>query len=569
MFGVTSPMLVYWGLRSTACFLGARLVFLQYREAKGKILKWWNLVITLLTILSALFIGLVSIRNHLRRIITFISFPLVNYFESFFEGITPRETVVWGFMMLVGLAWVFKWLAPSLAPTPGNENKINTPNTTVIVQPSPAINLAGLDSVGVAIGNIIKPFMLSHNNQSTIQQSDLTDTLANLQAVLQTILVHIKDMTITMDSMPKVNTLASSLLEMADLVQVEGAATRQTVKDIIEVQNGDNIQTGETNERDSDICDESDTEPNCPLVANAKVERSGKINKNMGRKKRPTTVAREQGVAAPPETLLEELRPKPQVVLTREDLDGFIGKTQQEIVTELHNREKQRRDKDKMPEYLTDVEKKLARTSLASLDRQWRLKAGWKLKPTDYIEIGQLVEEQLELPRNLVLRIIRNRRADDFTERMKVEGREVVRCDKCRRLYPVDSVHNCFVAAGWSKPAKRDGVPATREMVITQTGRGGIQIRQQVGVDADKLNDNYKRMAEYKLVLNDSGENNNNNNNQQSNKENRPSSNDDAEMADATTAQDPAVVLLTETNNPTTAVVQDKTTGQFFRLVPC
>ena len=179
-------------------------------------------------------------------------------------------------------------------------------------------------------------------------------------------------------------------------------------------------------------------------------------------------------------------------MLTAMELTEFTGKTPQEVIAELSRRQKEKINEDRLPKKLTEAERKLARTSLAALDRQWRIRAGWEIKTTDFQEIGQLNDAQLELPRTLILQLIRSRRRDNFIERMNTEGREVLRCTNYSQLYPADRDHNCFTAAGWARPAKKDGIPATREMLVTQTGKGGIRIRQQVGVDADKLNDNYE-----------------------------------------------------------------------------
>ena len=131
------------------------------------------------------------------------------------------------------------------------------------------------------------------------------------------------------------------------------------------------------------------------------------------------------------------------------------------------------------------------------------MSAGNSLRPTHYIEIGTPNEDQASLPRHLIKQLIQQRRDAGFVARMKGEGKVALECAKCRRMYIQGSTHNCFVATGWTTATKRDGVPAKRELLVTQSGGKAIHIRPQVGVDAQRLQENFEKLARYKLVLDD------------------------------------------------------------------
>jgi hypothetical protein len=567
MFGITKGVLAYWAAQAAVTVLVGRLVLLQYGELSKEAARWYNWLVTALTTIS---FGLLGAR-HLGRYLFDLGLGILKHTVAFSdiapEDMAIRELTCWCLLGVVGLVGVFKWLRPSLAPTPGTENAKDTPNTTVIVHPSPAINLAGLDSVGEAIGKILRPLINSTENGPVAKDSGFAEAVASLQEALKDILTHIQAVAIAIESMPRVNILSSSLLAVADLVHEEGAAIRQTVREVAENNRETDKEYPGFEIAHANTAEEDGFASTAPLVAGARIQKT-KETRSPKRVMRRENDTRERPTPVPQhEVLLDELKQKPPTIMTKEDFEDLVGKTQQEAVMELQRREKEDRNRDRLPEGLTKNEKEMACKSLAMLDRQWRMKAGWKIKPTDHIEIGQLTEEQLQLPRNLVLQIIRNRRAADFTERMRIEGREVVRCEKCRRLYPIDSIHNCFVATGFSRPARRDGVPATKEMLITQTGRGGIQIRQQVGVNADKLNENYKRMTEYKMVVADR-EKSQGETLQNSLLDGVPS-HGDASMGDSQTGEDPAVVLATNVEDYSDTRIRDKTTGQVFRLVPC
>lgn len=204
-------------------------------------------------------------------------------------------------------------------------------------------------------------------------------------------------------------------------------------------------------------------------------------------------------------TIVEkESVPVTRDILGGDDFKRFIGKKRKDIIEELKAEEKAIRDAERLPEGLTDEEKKHGRTSLAALDRMWRKRLNFGIKLTDYIEIGILDEEQLKLPRKYVKEIIQARRTADFLKRMKEEGRETIKCQQCNKIYLADKVHNCFFSK-WTSDTTKHGFPADKRIVISQTGTGNIQIAQRAQLNPKKLNDAYKKLTQYKMVLDDAG----------------------------------------------------------------
>jgi hypothetical protein len=387
-----------------------------------------------------------------------------------------------------------------------------SPSTTVIVQPSPILNIAGPESLPAAIAQIIQPRDYKGSATESQKQADdrawLEDRLMQFQEKLTKAFEDLKSQ---VDRLPQINALATSLMEVVDIVQEEGATMRQTVREGLARYTPQTLGVEVGNK---------DPETEEVMVAVAGVHKQASNQELMQRtikaraiekpdRKKLDTKKPEQIQAGSQNAFTQDLaRPEKELSIlnrpwTEQDLQQFVGKPLAEIAAKVSIQERDRKLALKTPEFLTEIEKETGKISLSTLDRQWRELAGWKIKPTDYIEIGTLNNEQVNLPRTLVRRIIRDRRAQDFMDRMREEGRETVKCEKCHRLYPADGNHNCFIASGWSSTKQRDGLPVTKQMVISQMGKGGIQIRPTVGVNAERLNENFQKLARFKLVLDD------------------------------------------------------------------
>ena len=48
-----------------------------------------------------------------------------------------------------------------------------------------------------------------------------------------------------------------------------------------------------------------------------------------------------------------------------------------------------------------------------------------------------------------------------------------------------------------------DGIPVKRELIVTQGGGRSVHIRPQIGVDAQQIQENFQKLARYKLVAED------------------------------------------------------------------
>jgi hypothetical protein len=566
----------YWGTRISMGLLAIRLLALQYREFRHSPMKWRLRLGALVTWSAAVVLCLLASAEWLVPVVVKALADTRQWIVVAGQGLSSREVALWIILAAMGVGKFVRvsGRGKSLVSEPGSAN---SPTTTVIVQPSPAVNIAGLEAINTAVQRVLAPL-----HSRTTSESPLIDCIRELKDILEktvatnnAILERITAVANNVDSIPKINTLATSILEMVDVVQEEGAATRQIIRDNLEAQQTDlrhtSIEPMARTDSDSGSEDDKDEKP---IVAIARGsfglsrDQKGKNSKYSNK-----DLARRSNMKITPadpmqqEELVKELRPQPPVLMTKEDVEKFIGKPQQEVAFEINRRERERREGARLPYYLTESEIELARASLAVLDRQWRMKAGLKIRAIDFIEIGNLTEEQLKLPRHLIRQLIRTRRTENFVERMREEGRETIRCGKCQRLYPADTTHNCFVAGGWSSNILREGVPATKEMVITQTGRGGIQIKQQIGLDAKRLNENYKKLSEYKMVLPNPDKLDNLEKNSGSDKSAENPNPIESMITEEATAVEPAIILTTGVTDETR--IKDSKSGRFFRVVPC
>jgi hypothetical protein len=176
----------------------------------------------------------------------------------------------------------------------------------------------------------------------------------------------------------------------------------------------------------------------------------------------------------------------PEATLTTEDLSQFAGKSLTEIIDVLKERLRESVVQP-LPEYLTDDEKAKAKTSLASLARDWKEQSKKKLHPGDYIEIGTLTDAEAELPRRHVQEFIGIRRKADMVKRLTGEGKKVYECSICKRVLTGTKPHSC-IKTNWTVGGRKKGTPEGNKMVISQTGTGNIQISKRTELDTEALN---------------------------------------------------------------------------------
>ena len=568
------PLVASWANWVILLLLLTRWVINKYRKFTGCLRKLWERTISALTALLALLLLYSIIEDHIK-----ISVQDCYDLISQYAWAIPTTT---SYNVGLGIMLVFPWLLlislaitrfgeripgeKSLVSEPGSSNRHNMPQdqpisdgTQVI---SPVINITGLETIGQAIEK-----MLAHITTAPIitkPQDTPNITESNIQR-LNTLIEQITEAVNLLEMIPKINTLSLGLQGIVDLIQEEGALTRNTLRDI----------THEPKSKLSESViamtptEEMELNQEWPVISNIKTTGEKNISKKTVK---PTTYRTKlieessRGSASQAnETLLEELKPRPPVILTKTDLDKLEGRPQHEVIAELTRREREHRVQFQLPSNLTAAEKEMGKESLAKLNRQWRMKAGYAIYPTDFISLGRLTDEQLTLPRNLIQQLIRNRRDENYKEHMREIGRELTRCEKCRRLYPIDATHNCFIAGGFTKETRKDGVPATRDMLVTQTGTGNILIKRQIGIDADKLNENYKKISEYKMILEDPPR-------AEDSMQNTPLAEQPASLSPGE-----ASVIIEESEDVGMEAIpkinalsfKDESTGQVFRLMRC
>jgi hypothetical protein len=179
-----------------------------------------------------------------------------------------------------------------------------------------------------------------------------------------------------------------------------------------------------------------------------------------------------------------------------EDLTkNFIGKSEGELLAELLKREKERKLAQKKSDYLTAEEQEMGQRDLGELDCFWRENAGYDIRDSDRENIGNLSHDQVTLPRRNIREIIQARRTENYIRRMKARGREVVKCVNCERAYELSKGHQCL-STSWRTSTLKQGLPAEKRIIISQTGSGAVQIGQRTTLDLPKMEKAYRRLDE-------------------------------------------------------------------------
>lgn len=563
-----------------AGFCGAvllyRLVYLQYLEFRktaksvGRKIQGGATVLCLLLLTSWVFWRLVggSIKN----------LCVIKYKQSYNNVVEVVSSDAFIRVLLcINIAvtlgyWGSQWFINGVRTRMSSKPTVSLPPPLqqVFVNPTQGCTL-NIDSLTVVMTKILE---LVAETLSKSKETEKIERESNLEHVGKNICMMMADQKrlielVELRHVPQMNAIASSFVELVDVMHEEAASTRNLVRDSA-LRSSERVSRGDTSTEEvnsTEFVDRDGDNHISPVVAVARAKSGSK---------RPIRTA---GSKSPPQ-LEESSTSNSSPVLTDRDVLAFSGKTRQELLLELQQYEKERRLQNRRPDFLLDEEKETASKSLATLDRQWRETAGWKLKPTDYQDIGILDKQQLELPRHLIVKLIRQRRTNSFVKNMTAQGKELKTCEKCSKIYLASSPHNCFVIAGWSSNAKKDGIPATKDTVVTQLGKGGLQIRRVVGVNPEAVNSNYQQLARYKLVMEDQ-----NSNSIISPAANSGQKNDTTEVLLETTVGDTSEsknegveetmvdVIIDESpgivNSAEAIILTDPKTNQFFRIVPC
>ena len=189
-------------------------------------------------------------------------------------------------------------------------------------------------------------------------------------------------------------------------------------------------------------------------------------------------------------------------VISAEYASAIVGKQKQELLAELLKEDKDRKVLQQKPWNLTAEEREIAKRDLAALHKIWREEAGYELREADTQDIGCLNDDQLSLSRRCIREIIQARRTENYIQNMRAKGRDVVRCENCGKGFEKNRSHHCF-STKWKTDVTKNGIPAQKRVVISQTGSGAVQIGQRTMLDQKKLDEAYRRLGQYKQVLDD------------------------------------------------------------------
>ena len=480
-----------WVLVSYAVYAYCREV---WRNTSVLAVKWWGRLKVCGILLGLSIIIGVQGRNMLQSWVQYCVRGLGIWLYSVMEnqsGIDLDLKVIFlGIGLLLQSILFMAWLINGVRTRISRDDLQKSSNSTVIINPNaPILNAATIEDLAKAVAAILCPTP-KLDTPSMNEISEILAVLKTLQSDIQ--------------KLPQVATITSSLLSLTDIIQEEGVNTREVMRAAKDMVEGHNMELEQVDWKPPVITMISQEDGETPIIAVAR-ENTDAVGKRIQGGKQGLAQSR-PGTTGPKIpagfTPMEPQSPGMQPY-TQADMAEFIGKTQVEIIQLLTQRERERKDKLKAPAYLTEEEKEVGKKSLATLDRNWRLNAGNNIGATHYIEIGTLNDNQASLPRYLIKQLIQQRRDAGFIERMKGEGKVLRECNKCRRMYIQGSTHNCFVASGWTTATKRNGVPAKKELLVTQSGGKAIHIRPQIGVDTQRLQENFEKLARYKLVLDD------------------------------------------------------------------
>lgn len=419
------------------------------------------------------------------------------------------DKIHWGLVVLLTMVLVGWWSClkvPKVVDNLGNSNYQPRSNKPHHQEEGCSINVARFELLEKMVCNLIP----------TIKSDEIDRHGLGLEKKMSDILNYIEIIHRDLHQMstPQISTIYSQTMEELkdDIKEIKNWISKQMASDTDDNRRYDNIY--ELRENFDQSVGENTSIPYIN-VARGDDHKGKRIkrdtpNKSLSNNNSTTTTSvsvsptTPKNIVFPPTTNNNNVTPTtiPLDVVTSNDIQKFIGRSRKEMLDELKEEERVAREAERAPEFLTEEEKECARTSLATLDRIWRKKAEFIIKNTDYIEIGTLDEDQLTLPRRYIKEIIQGRRTADFLKRMREEGKETFKCDKCGRSYLAGRTHNCFVTK-WTTDTTKHGLPAEKRVVISQTGSGNIQITRRPQLNPQKLDQAYQKISQYKMVLDD------------------------------------------------------------------
>lgn len=146
---------------------------------------------------------------------------------------------------------------------------------------------------------------------------------------------------------------------------------------------------------------------------------------------------------------------------------------------------------------------------LDALHRKWKIEGQARrqerleLKNQDYEKLGELSEEEKKLTVGEIKGIIRQRKYQQWVEKMKRQNVPLKKCDVCQEL--TTDAHKCM-GTRWQVVQHKGVAPIKKEIIITQGKGGDIRVKQQQLIDQDRLNAEYEEIAALKKRLDERSE---------------------------------------------------------------
>src|SRR5699024_9876500 len=121
------------------------------------------------------------------------------------------------------------------------------------------------------------------------------------------------------------------------------------------------------------------------------------------------------------------------------------------------------------------------------LNRKWKQEAQQRITASDYLAIGRLDGDSIDLPRKAIREIIIRRRKNATIQQARARGIELTECDDCGQLFSGKTRHVCFKTGWRTQVNSKTGLPKVKDVQISQSGRGECKISHKLVVDTDRL----------------------------------------------------------------------------------
>lgn len=183
--------------------------------------------------------------------------------------------------------------------------------------------------------------------------------------------------------------------------------------------------------------------------------------------------------------------------------EEYAQMTPQQLLRKLQSEEKKRREEARKPRFLNEEERLM---DMDSLDKKWkeeeralREQKGEKSKQ-EQILLGSLSKEEKELSVTEIRKLIRQKKYENWVRKMTALGVELDVCKVCNEF--AGKAHRCL-PTNWVVATKKGeaGIPVKTEIIVTNSGSGGIKLRGIKNVDEKKLQKQYEAVVEQKRKM--------------------------------------------------------------------